>query len=728
MSARMNLTVSLRGPDLLGVARAVQAKGWLPVGMPLRLELDEQSLGSREKWFEAVAERAKLELRATFADDSLFMLSPATAIVKLDRAQLDLDLQRFVEDLATIPFETAVLAPRRFRSDHPEGWWHGRGLTGAHYQAGWGIALRGAGHLHLVSRRFITHGGPWRVFQAANDTTLFQFHDLAAVDPMAAWGQAQPCVERLTYQPGVDACGLIDVSADLYAPSGAKYDAASRTLWVAAGDRTIPPSEMRDAAEDRFNARVKPGKWRALEKIAFVFPSEARARVHLQDLWLRDLECWYETGGRRVRLDDKHAPAPPPATAWDAPKAALQDPPTRPPSDPPAKPPIEPPRRPPVAPPRTQRSKPSSPPPALVPKTAEDTPAPKVSAFAEAVYLPEMKRNDARTKTLNDAIGTLSAPDRKQVEQVAFAIAKLGSTTDRVDYAGHKENEMSFSASLLKVALLYASFELVARVNKLAPTLTATSPADFFSKVSGSFAQEVRSSVPFIPPGDWREVKFAEVLAATEDAPGKYSVRMRKTPHRDDLVDIFARQRSDDGARNCVRRLGFSYVNGALAAGGFLSVKNKSGIWLATDYLADGVPDGWPFVYVPVSTGGRSSVAMTALAMAHLFTAMHQRRLVDPASSDEMIGIFSRGPRAAWLSLTTTNPASMSFAITGAKVGHLASADAKVGVVKSEAAFLKRKRDDTPFLAVWQNLAEGANNDDTIPVYRVIDEVVKTWP
>jgi len=71
------------------------------------------------------------------------------------------------------------------------------------------------------------------------------------------------------------------------------------------------------------------------------------------------------------------------------------------------------------------------------------------------------------------------------------------------------------------------------------------------------------------------------------------------------------------------------------------------------------------------------------------------------------------------------NKASFSFTDDGAKVGHSGSGSAFVGSVMSEAAFLNRKSDGTPFLAVWQNVPDELGSE---PIYRVLDEMIKNWP
>jgi hypothetical protein len=346
---------------------------------------------------------------------------------------------------------------------------------------------------------------------------------------------------------------------------------------------------------------------------------------------------------------------------------------------------------------------------------AEDDP--KISPFADNPYDPGTKLDAARTKDLTDAIASvragLGAADQKRLDRVAFAIARLDTAKSPLEFAGVKADEMFFSASLLKVAILFASFELRAQVNRVAGAVTATGAKDLFAKVKKEFDAAVAAAIPAIKAGEWRRARFDQALAATAGSGGALTVDLGRQ-HRKDLESIFINQRQNLGARRCIHRLGYSWINGALAAGGFFDVAAKRGIWLATDFGG-----GWSQFHVPVSTGGTSSVAMTCEAMLHLLAAMRIGTLVDPASSGEMVTLFSGG--LPWLS-AVGNPGPLSFTITAAKVGHAASGSARVGSVMSEAAFLDRG--GVPFVAVWQNYPDG----DVMNVYRVIDEVVKKWP
>jgi hypothetical protein len=323
--------------------------------------------------------------------------------------------------------------------------------------------------------------------------------------------------------------------------------------------------------------------------------------------------------------------------------------------------------------------------------------------------------------TIANVRATLTGKRRISLDEAAILIVKL-SDSGLMQYAGTNETKMYFSASLLKVSLLYASFELVARVNALAPSINASSSVDFFNKVEQAFAAKIAGSVPRITAGAWQTTDFEKALTAVPKG-GKFEAQM-SAQHRQDLASIFADQNQNVGARECMHRLGFSFVNGSLSAAGFFDVPTEAGVWMATDYIPDNQPGAgnWPSFNIPVVTNGTSSAATTALAMANLLTALHRKQLITPVASQEMRSIFAHG--GSWLS---TIPKTIPKSITdnGAKVGHSSSPSAKVGSVKSEAVFLKRKSDRSDFLVVWQNAPDALGPE---PIYMIIDEMIRTWP
>ena len=348
------------------------------------------------------------------------------------------------------------------------------------------------------------------------------------------------------------------------------------------------------------------------------------------------------------------------------------------------------------------------------------------SPFSTRLYPAEMAPSAAQNARLASATATvratLSDADKARLDKAALIVVKL-TPSGTMDYAGVHETEMYFSASLLKVSMLYASFELVARVNALAPSITAATAAEFIDKVKRDFSGKIENAIPRIAPGAWRKLAFSETLTAAPNGPNRFRVSL-SAQHDADLRKIFADQNQNKSPHDCMHRLGYSYVNRALDAAGFFDAQTDTGIWMATDY------GDWKDFNVPVATknsarppkNGTSSAAMTALAMANLFAHMHRGQLIDAATSTTMRSIFRTG--GAWLT-TLADPNAFSFTDDGAKVGHSGSGSAFVGTVMSEAVFLTRKSDSAPFLAVWQNVADELGSE---PIYRVLDAMIKTWP
>lgn len=353
-----------------------------------------------------------------------------------------------------------------------------------------------------------------------------------------------------------------------------------------------------------------------------------------------------------------------------------------------------------------------------------DAPAVR-NPFPTVAYAQELRPSPAQNTRLAAAIAavraTLAPDNQTRLDGAALLVARL-TPVGPMDYAGVREAEMFFSASLLKVVLLYTSFELAAQVNALAAAIPASSARQFLAGVQRVFGPAIERSVRRIASGEWRKVKFSEMLTATASGSGQFSVAL-STAHRDDLAEIFANPGQNITPGRCMHRLGYSCVNRTLEAAGFLDTTTGTGLWMATDY------GGWRDFHVPVSTrGGRpprpgsSSAAMTALAMASLLTHMHRGQLVDAASSAAMRTMFEGG--AAWLA-GLPDRASFGFTDVAGKVGHSSSGSAFVGSVMSEAAFLKRRSDNAEFVAVWQNVPDALGAE---PIYRVLDQMIRHWP
>jgi hypothetical protein len=179
------------------------------------------------------------------------------------------------------------------------------GFGGGMGLLGWGCAFKGEGHNRVVSRRFLEHG-PWRVIRDnEHDITLIQFHDLEA-DAQTAMEQAKPGHDRMA-KPMEG--GFIQKNVRLANPDfSSLYSAEEKMLSIVVPvDEGVSHAAMLDMCKVRHYQLLEN---QPVERIAFVFLQESDARVHLHELWLRELECWTIIKGERVRLDLDYAPLP----------------------------------------------------------------------------------------------------------------------------------------------------------------------------------------------------------------------------------------------------------------------------------------------------------------------------------------------------------------------------------------------------------------------------------
>lgn len=86
--------------------------------------------------------------------------------------------------------------------------------------------------------------------------------------------------EDAFFQKNISLAGELDVL----------YEPAERKVKVIVAGRDVPVSEMVDRAKARYEQLLGPEK--PFDSVAYIFTeSEADARAHLHDLWLRELEC-----------------------------------------------------------------------------------------------------------------------------------------------------------------------------------------------------------------------------------------------------------------------------------------------------------------------------------------------------------------------------------------------------------------------------------------------------
>jgi hypothetical protein len=204
----------------------------------------------------------------------------------------------------------------------------------------------------------------------------------------------------------------------------------------------------------------------------------------------------------------------------------------------------------------------------------------------------------AEVKADPSLVGGLVDVDGKplDVEKIPMAIASLNLDGTTSVIGQHDVTEMFFSGSLLKIAAMYAAFQLRHAVNDLAGTLDTNLPIpDFFKKVRATFDPQIKNAVKLLTDRGFHQVpKYETIFTPTLGGDGKYTVAFRsdadpKFDFQHHLQEMVVNSHNPS-AGLVIQSLGYNLINGVLEKGGFFR-NNSTGIWLAGDYLPNPVPN-----------------------------------------------------------------------------------------------------------------------------------------
>jgi hypothetical protein len=213
------------------------------------------------------------------------------------------------------------------------------------------------------------------------------------------------------------------------------------------------------------------------------------------------------------------------------------------------------------------------------------------------------KINAAFDGAVNDSLIDPGSANMQDLHDLPLAIVALDDNGAR-PLTGQHHSEMYYSGSLLKMAALYAAYQLRVVANDLAATLdmaVINTPAKLFQKIRDAFDPQIENVVQLIndkKPPIKRELKIPkyDVVFQAAQSGGRWVLdfnALNTITSAEGHVDSFAGHlRSmivgshNDAAGVCIRALGYSWINGVLQAAGFLdlSLTGREGIWLARDY------------------------------------------------------------------------------------------------------------------------------------------------
>jgi hypothetical protein len=351
-------------------------------------------------------------------------------------------------------------------------------------------------------------------------------------------------------------------------------------------------------------------------------------------------------------------------------------------------------------------------------------------------------------------------PDPRHIPITIVALDGSGQT------AGQNEFDMYYSGSLLKVAAMYAAFQLRIAVNDLAAKLPidlandAAATTNLFNTIRATFDDEIANKVDLLPAFIDRALrvpKYDIIFTATRPPGGRFTLEFTTGGHSADPEEVpsdtFEPNLFDMivGSHNasagfCIRNLGYGWINGLLeSAGLFFPIKvppagrSGMGIWLAGDYLGAKVA-----TIESVNDGDVKQVTDTR-HMAELFTLLFNKTLVRNVANPPfmsgnvaMLELLSKAvhhPDARSL-LIRSSPAP-SFTVLHSKIG---VGELKGGACKdipargivadrctySEAAILDS--DGRKFVVVWQGIVYHKQNpaDWDTEILRMVTIIQKT--
>ncbi|QEQ20452.1 hypothetical protein [Bacillus sp. BS98] len=314
---------------------------------------------------------------------------------------------------------------------------------------------------------------------------------------------------------------------------------------------------------------------------------------------------------------------------------------------------------------------------------------------------------------------------------VAISFVAINETTNPKDFthAGIRFGDSFYTASLVKMGVLYAAYELLSSVNKIFAESGVPTPNEMYSRLHQAFDKIITEK--FLAILQVAEIKLTPVNEKVIKPPKYEQIFIpsttggRKVTFRPQFQDHLQRmiiKGDNNSAAACIEALGYCWINGTLSAGGFFFPKGKTGIWVGGTFTGS-----LPPIRIPTVNDGENAQASTCFDMATLYAHIFQRSLVDDTSSFEMGKLLSDsaniGDDSSWLDFNSRGLPTRNFTVTGSKIGHgpLKSRN----WVASEGAVIKRKLSDNTerkFIVVFQNSLD--NNDALAGLGYIVDRTI----
>src|SRR5215469_2687769 len=216
--------------------------------------------------------------------------------------------------------------------------------------------------------------------------------------------------------------------------------------------------------------------------------------------------------------------------------------------------------------------------------------------------------------------------------KLAVAIVDLSGRTRRPDGAGWitfdgwNVYDQRFAASLVKIAAMFAAFRLRNNLRIAANEVDADDAKEVFKVITADWKGVVETAVSSGKP----DFPKLDQILTISGSNGAWNIDFSKS-YRQHMEAMIGHS-NNHSASICIDRIGFQYLNGALAAEGLYD-EELGGLWLGGNYA------GRDWMLEPRTK--LTHMGATARAVAAFLTLLEDSRLVSTDASDEMRDIMA---------------------------------------------------------------------------------------
>lgn len=311
--------------------------------------------------------------------------------------------------------------------------------------------------------------------------------------------------------------------------------------------------------------------------------------------------------------------------------------------------------------------------------------------------------------TLQRALNLAMSSEPAHYQRISTAIVALNPDGTR-PLAQHRGTEEHYGASLIKIAAMYAAFELRATLRSISDELgSSAKQSDVLKHASAYLDPQIMAKVATLSPlsGASPGVCLPRYASTFDVVPksGAPGFTVNFTANFQTALEQMIGPSSNAHAAQCVHGVGYGYLNCALASAGFLDSGTLNGIWLAGDYKEPaGAPGKYPYYRIRCVNDVDTAQGATAVQLARMAALLSDKLLVGAGASTEMLRLLALPPSGERYSELG---ASANFKITNCKIGYGPLKPSNGGfMVMSEAAIVKHTSSGRMFAVGWLNLPD----------------------